>query len=148
LNLPYLWRNLMQRGRKSAESLAIAPVMNGSSRPLPEGLSEAELAVFRSIKAAVPVDHFQASDEPLLIEYCTAVVQARRAAAMLRRDGDVTDKGRPSGWVTVQEKAQRSMISLSLRLRLSPQARREKVKTERPISWSERFSQREQEYGL
>ena len=136
----------MQRGRKSAESLAIAPVMNGSSRAVPEGLSEAELAVFRSIKASVPPDHFQASDEPLLIEYCTAVVQARRAAAMLRRDGDVVD-GKPSPWLVAQEKACRMLVALSLRLRLAPQSRREKMKTERPVTWSERFAQ-EQEYGV
>jgi phage terminase small subunit len=136
----------MQRGRKSAASLAIAPATNGSSRPLPEELSEAELIVFRSIKAAAPPDHFEASDQPLLTEYCTAVVQARRAAAMLRRDGDVVD-GKPSPWLTVQEKSVRAMTALSLRLRLSPQARREKMKTERPVTWSERFAQ-EQEYGL
>jgi phage terminase small subunit len=135
----------MQRGRKSAESLAIAPATNGSSRPLPEGLSEAELAVFCSIVAAVPPDHFQSSDEPLLIEYCTAVVQARRAAEMLRLQGDVVD-GKASPWLIAQEKSCRMLVALSLRLRLSPQSRREKMRVERPLSWSERFAQ-EQEYG-
>ena len=31
--------------------------------------------------------------------------------------------GKPSPWLTVQEKAVRALVALSLRLRLSPQAR-------------------------
>jgi phage terminase small subunit len=125
-----------QRGRKSAALKAMGPLEERSPPRLQPSsqLSEAEFAVFTSIVSSVPPEHFQSSDEPLLIEYATAVVQARRAAEALRRDGDVVD-GKPSPWLVVQEKSTRAMVSLSLRLRLSPQARREKAQVERPLDW-------------
>ena len=44
------------------------------------------------------------------------------AAAALQSDGPVIG-GRPSPWLIVAEKCDRALVALSMRLRISPQAR-------------------------
>jgi hypothetical protein len=90
--------------------------------PPPE-LNEAEREVFTAVVGATDPKHFRESDLPLLVSYVAAVVTEREALDHLRREGWVTAAGRPSGWVVIKEKSHREMISLSLRLRLSPQGR-------------------------
>src|SRR6266498_2859863 len=89
----------------------------------PAGLSAEERAIFQQLVAATDPDHFTASDVPLLVSYVQAIAQHDRAAQAIRREGDVVN-GRASPWITVQEKAVRAMTALSMRLRVSPQARR------------------------
>lgn len=110
--------------RKSAAALS-AP---STSQPVisltpPRSMSKRAAAIFRELTASVEPAHFDAGDLPLLRQYCAAIELAERAEAALTRDGAVTDKGRPSPWLTVQEKSHRAMTALSLRLRLSPQSR-------------------------
>ena len=80
--------------------------------------------MWNSIVGACALKHFERSDIPLLARYCESVVLAKRAAAALASEGAVIG-GRTSPWLVVQEKAVRAMTALSMRLRLSPQARRE-----------------------
>ena len=80
-----------------------------------------ERTVFVDVVTACDPTHFQPSDLPLLCRYCEAAVLGEQAALELRR-GAVVD-GKPSPWITIQEKAVRAMVSLSMRLRLSPQSR-------------------------
>jgi hypothetical protein len=47
---------------------------------------------------------------------------AGRAAAALEREGAVIG-GRPNPWLVVAEKCDRALVALSMRLRISPQAR-------------------------
>ena len=70
----------------------------------------------------MPADHFQAGDGALLEQYAQAILLARQAYAHLDAEGPVID-GRASPWVVVLEKAHRSTVALSARLRLAPQAR-------------------------
>jgi hypothetical protein len=56
-----------------------------------------------------------------LARYCEIAILAEQAALELR-NGAVVD-GKPSPWIVVQEKCVRAMVSLSMRLRLSPQSR-------------------------
>ena len=77
--------------------------------------------MFVSIIDGCSAGHFQLTDLPLLSRYCEAAVLAEQAALELH-DGAVVD-GKPSPWIIVQEKCVRSMVSLSMRLRLSPQSR-------------------------
>jgi phage terminase small subunit len=65
--------------------------------------------------------HFREPDLPLLSRYCEAAVLAEQAALELR-NGAVVD-GKPSPWIVIQEKCVRAMVSLSMRLCLSPQSR-------------------------
>jgi phage terminase small subunit len=61
------------------------------------------------------------------------------AVAAMRREGAVVN-GRLSPWVTVQEKAVRAMTALAMRLRLSPQARRERAQVPKKLDWMTRHA--------
>jgi phage terminase small subunit len=81
--------------------------------------------VWQAIVGTTDPDHFQASDAPLIAEYCRAVAMAEQAGNELARHGAVIN-GKVSCFITVQEKAHRSMVALAHRLRLSPQSRQDK----------------------
>jgi P27 family predicted phage terminase small subunit len=101
----------------------------------PGDLSDAEKEVFVALVGGVDQQNFRPSDRPLLVEYCTAVVQAREAASHLRKQGPVLG-GRVSPWLITQEKSVRAMLMLATRLRLSPQSRaRVKLKPVPPLSY-------------
>jgi hypothetical protein len=84
------------------------------------GQSEPERKLFADLVAANPA-HFRSSDLPLLCQYVQAATLSEQAAVELRVSPVVG--GRPSPWLTVFEKASRALVALSMRLRLSPQAR-------------------------
>jgi hypothetical protein len=108
--------------RKSAASLEITPPSRRSNRLRPPAtLSEPERNLFVAILGNCSHDHFQQSDLPLLCRYVEASILAERAAQQLR-EAPVVD-GKPSPWLVVQEKSVRTLTALSMRLRLSPQAR-------------------------
>jgi phage terminase small subunit len=113
----------MKRGRKSAAELgAVVPIGEpGRLRPR-DGVPDDVREIWRELVAKVPADHFRPADEPLLEAYCQAIALGRRAYAALEANGPVVD-GRPSAWLVVLEKAHRSAVALSARLRLSPQHR-------------------------
>ena len=108
--------------RKSAASLNVVAVDSRSVRlrPPPD-LPQPERDLFVALVAANPPAHFRDSDLPLLVQYCTASILNDRAAAELRA-APIVD-GRPSPWLAIFEKTNRAMLGLSMRLRLSPQAR-------------------------
>lgn len=110
--------------RKSASSLSVVPIGDRLSRLCPPPcLSEEERAVFLDIVSACDPKHFRRSDLPLLIRYVESCALADSAAQHLRVEGAVSQFGKPSPWLIAQEKAIRSMIALSMRLRLAPQSR-------------------------
>jgi len=84
-------------------------------------LAEPEAKLFKQIISNCAHDHFRQSDLPLLCRYVEASILAERAAEQLR-EAPVLD-GKPSPWLPVREKATRELVALSMRLRLSPQAR-------------------------
>jgi phage terminase small subunit len=96
----------------------------------PDDLSPEEKKIFASIVASVDGKFFLPSDLPLLASYAVAICQERTANQHLRTEGYVIN-GRPSAWITVQEKSHRMVTALSMRLRLAPQSRtRTKVRDE------------------
>jgi phage terminase small subunit len=109
--------------RKSLAALSAVTVDGRPSRLKPPAyLSDAERKVFLDLVSAVDPRHFQPSDMPLLCRYVEACALGEQAAEHLRRNGAVSfDKASP--WIVIQEKAVRAMVALSMRLRLSPQAR-------------------------
>jgi hypothetical protein len=113
---------MRQRGRKSAEALAV-PSVNGKGPRLepPASLSEAERSVFIGLVTACDPDHFRASDLPLLVRYTESIVLGDQAALELRKGAVV--KGKTSPWLAIQREAIKAMVALSIRLRLSPQSR-------------------------
>jgi hypothetical protein len=109
---------MKQRGRKSAAALAVTAVDGRPTRLNPPStLSEPERRAFLDLVASVVPEHFVPCDLPLVCAYVRAIALEERAAVQLRKTA--TD----SKWLAVWEKAQRAMVALSLRLRLSPQAR-------------------------
>jgi phage terminase small subunit len=110
----------------------------------PAGLSVEEERILQQLLASVDTGHFTSSDMPLLVAYCQAVGQHDRAVQAIRREGDVVN-GKANPWVVVLEKAQRAMVALSMRLRLSPQARREKAQLpHHPVWWENRGRQEDE----
>ena len=108
--------------RKSAASLSVVAVDGQPFRPdPPASLSEAERTIFVDLVAGCDRRHFRPSDLPLLCRYVEAAALGDQAAEQLRLGAVIN--GRPSPWITVQEKAVRAMVALSMRLRLSPQSR-------------------------
>jgi phage terminase small subunit len=71
---------------------------------------------------SMPSDHFRSSDSILIEQYCQAAALARTAYANLDAEGAVV-AGRANPFLVVLEKAHRSSVALSMRLRLSPQSR-------------------------
>lgn len=77
--------------------------------------------VFQQVVGAMSPEHFNAGDVVLLVRYCEAAVLAERAAKELRRQPVLGAKVNP--WLVVLEKADRSLATLALRLRICPQSR-------------------------
>ena len=113
---------MRQRGRKSGANMGVLQV-DGKPKQLdpPTSLSTAERAIFCDVVAGCDRDHFRPSDLPLLVRYVEAAALGDQAAEQLRLGAVIN--GKPSPWITVQEKAVRAMVALSMRLRLSPQSR-------------------------
>jgi phage terminase small subunit len=112
---------MKQRGRKSAATLSVTNIDDQQTILPPAFLSEPERELFASIVGGCDPDHFRQTDLPLLSRYCEAAILAEQAALELR-NGAIAD-GRASPWITIQEKCVRALVSLSMRLRLSPQSR-------------------------
>jgi hypothetical protein len=127
--------------RISAAARAVAPVPPESApiRP-PATLSEPAKVAFAAIVADCDPHHFKASDVPLLAQYAVAIALAERAEVHLSEDDPPN-----AHWLAVWKESVRTMRDLALRLRLSPQARRERAKVSKPLTWSEQH--RLQNYG-
>lgn len=97
-----------------------------SGRPpfleLRDDAPEAVAAIFREIVSTAPTEHFRPVDGHLVEQYAQSIARAREAYAELEREGPVVNN-KTSPWVVVLEKAHRSSVALSARLRLDPQHR-------------------------
>ena len=109
------------RAARDIEREMGAPKPMPSCLEAPASLSESERSLFDHLVSTCERDHFSSSDLPLLQRYVESSVLADRAAEELRRSPIID--GKPSPWVAIYEKAARVLVQLSLRLRLSPQAR-------------------------
>jgi hypothetical protein len=115
--------------RKSAASQIIPLDTRAVRLRPPVNLPAPERELFASIVATCKPGHFQTSDAPLLSQYVANVILNERAHDELRSEALVG--GKPSPWLTVAEKTNRAVVALSLRLRLSPQARAPNTPTKR-----------------
>jgi phage terminase small subunit len=115
------------RGRKPKVDMA-CPSNSPAMLRAPSDLSPAEADVFSTVVADCEPGHFIRSDLPLLVSYARAIVQERGASEMLRVQGAVVGT-QVSPWVGVLRGASADIQKLSMRLRVSPQARRQRAKT-------------------
>jgi hypothetical protein len=110
--------------RRSNAALSIASFTPGLRRvdPPPE-LSEGsvERAIFIETVASVPPEHFTAEDRVLLAEYARTAALARRASEELAISATIGD--RPSPWLEVHRVAAKTMMALSVRLRIGARSR-------------------------
>jgi phage terminase small subunit len=109
--------------RKAAEALSVVRLDPRPKAPVPRREASAEVkALFNHVISNAAKGHFTETDDILLELYCLAVLEARNAYANLDAGGRVLN-GRPSPWIAVLEKAQKAIVSYSVRLRLGPQSR-------------------------
>ena len=90
--------------------------------PPRSGLPPEVKLIWADLVGAMSPDHFRPSDAPLIEQYAQSIALARVAYAHLNGEGPVLN-GRANPWLIVLEKAHRSSVALSMRLRLSPQSR-------------------------
>ncbi len=110
--------------RRSSASFEVSPIQGKPQVPRPSTGLPAEVAdIFRELVRTSPSGHFRVSDAPVLEAFAAAVAMARRAELELASSGPVTPTGRVSPWLRVQAEASKTVASLSMRLRLCPQAR-------------------------
>jgi phage terminase small subunit len=109
--------------RKSSVSVALVSVNGIPSRlNAPATLSARERTIFVDVVAGCAPTHFRKSDLPLLAAYVEACALREQAAAELQREGPIKD-GKCSPWLSVSERATRTIVTLSTKLKLSPQSR-------------------------
>ena len=97
----------------------------------PDSLSVPARAVFLDLVASHEPEHFEPGDVTLIAQYCEASALATKAAAALQA-GDASQ-------LRIWERSAAVMASLSLRLRLGPQSRRERAKAGEQLTWSNRY---------
>jgi phage terminase small subunit len=117
--------------RRSAAALNILPETRVIRLRPPASLPDPERTAFIDLVTACRADHFHPCDLPLLCRYAELIVLCDQAAAAIRAEGAVSD-GKASPWLAIQRDAIRGLLGLSMRLRVSPQARQGHRKAERP----------------
>jgi phage terminase small subunit len=124
--------------RKSVADLTLVrPRFDGRPKRLlpPANLEPNVREKFLALTQVCRVDHFMASDGPLVVEYCETLVLIEDARARMRASGGaVCADGRVSPWLLVIQRGQRTLTLLSARLRLSPQSRTHTRQMARPVS--------------
>jgi hypothetical protein len=113
----------------------MGPVLARAPIPIqpPNSLSEPARAAFVALVSNHAPDHFEGGDVTLLARYANATVFSEVAEARLVANPDDTRA------LALWEKSTRTMSALALRLRISPQARRERAKIDRPLTWADQF---------
>lgn len=111
------------RGRKSTASLTVVPAGLPSRLAPPEGLNEAQAALWREVVSGKPADWFAADNAPLLVEYVRAVDAANTlevmVAASFAGSGDVSLKD----LLTMRDREAKRAVSIATKLRLTQQSR-------------------------
>ena len=129
---------MRQRGRKSAASLSVVPVLPGQQRPeAPDELTKEEAEEWRAIVGRLPADWFPRETHAQLTNYCRHVVKARMIAGLLREfepEWTATDEGlhRFDKLTHMAQRESAAIASLGTKMRLTQQTRvREQTATRR-----------------
>lgn len=93
----------------------------------PDYLDDYGLRVWRRLVGAMPAGVYRATDSDLLAAYCEAAALHRRAATMIRIEGEIAvgEKGTPfqNPWVAILNRQAQLLATLGTRLGLDPAAR-------------------------
>jgi hypothetical protein len=101
---------MRQRGRRTAEALAINVDGTPPRLTAPAGLNAKERALFEDLINACDPKHFRASDTPLLVSMVQATLMVQKLA-------------RTPSKIQEWERAARVQMALATKLRLSPHSR-------------------------
>ena len=80
-------------------------------------------AIFVATVSGCATEHFRSSDLPFLERFAESSALAEEAAEKLADEGMVTHDNKLSPWFAAHQAATKTMNSLALRLRLTPQSR-------------------------
>jgi hypothetical protein len=107
----------------------------------PASLGEAEKRAFVDLVMSCPSGQFLSCDLPLLCAWAETVALRERMATRMAVEGELDEKGKPSGAFTIHKEATKTLNALALRLRVSPQSRAQKAprREVRPVSYYERM---------
>lgn len=108
--------------RKSLAALSVATPIGKHRIQPPADLPEPCRAIWRELVDSLPPDRFHASDRPLLVMYCRALLQAQLAFEALEQYG-ACDGDSVSPWLRVSDSAAKQAATLATKLRLCPQSR-------------------------
>jgi phage terminase small subunit len=109
-------------------------------RPSKRLAGRAKVLFAQTVANCIP-EHFRASDAPLLEAFCQASALAEQAVDEMAAHGAVVDD-KQSPWFLIFQGAVKTMTTLALRLRISPQARalRASKKVAAPMSFYDEMS--------
>jgi hypothetical protein len=119
---------MAQRGRKSAQALAIVRPITEHRPPPPEGLTEQQADEWRAIVGRMPSGFFSREMFGLLGAYCQHASAARVLAGLIdtfRPEWLVDPDGlaRFDKLLAMRERETKAMASLATKMRLTPQSR-------------------------
>lgn len=116
-----------QRGRKSVASLTVigpARIETIERQRPPHELHDEEVEVWAAVVSVQPADWFDASNVPLLTQYCRHVIQAKRLAQLIERatSDPALSVGDYDKLLKMQDRESKAISSLATKMRISQQA--------------------------
>jgi hypothetical protein len=114
---------MIQRGRKSAGSLAIVSQGDIAQLPPPPScLTDEEGLIWRAVMASPIAAMIRPEAWPLAEEYCRLVVTGRRLALAIENLDADASIGDWDKLLAMQNRNQRALTSIAVKLRLTPSA--------------------------
>ena len=109
---------MRQRGRKSAASLAVAPVSLRTRRPVPpKHMTPQQAKVWVEVVSSVPAEWFQ-SEDVLLTQYCRHVQTAHDLGQLVNSfDLDGGDIKQLNRLLMMRERETRALTHLATKMR-------------------------------
>ena len=89
----------------------------------PEGMTDEQAEVWRTVVGARSADFFSPDSAPLLEEYCRVVVMCRLLALQVEAAIAGGDSGELKAILDIRDKESRRMTSIATKLRLTNQSR-------------------------
>lgn len=120
---------MKQRGRKSADALAIASRAAGALethvRPdAPYDLTDDEAAIWRGVTQQMPGNWFGPETYPLLTQYCRHIVRSHRVSQLIQAQEQSDDMALENydRLLKMQERESRAIATLATKMRLAQQS--------------------------
>jgi phage terminase small subunit len=121
-------------GRNAFVALDVTQYGEPGRIPPPAGLGQAEKRAFTDLITSVPASQFVRSDLALLTSWAETVALRERMAARIAVEGEITEAGKVNPAVAIHREAVKTLIALALRLRVSPQARRQEPPRQKVVT--------------